>query len=395
MFKKITHIRAALLVALCFFNTTEGNSGLRTTFEYRGLWVVRDALLSIRSIDETIQFAKENNFNHLFVQIRGRGDAFYRSEFEPEPEIMDLQFYDPLEYILAKAHQNGIMVHAWMNAYVVWSSKKQPTSERHVVNKHKGWMDGTKENQTFEELYALRGPNDEGLYLAPHHPEVTPYLLSVFREVLEKYDVDGLHLDYIRYKDSEYGKNPEALNAYTKIMGENPKVFLSVNSDMSQGDPHFTRQLTNWSEYRRESITNLVKKTNELINEVRPRTIFSASVKPDLYVARNRYFQEWDVWIAAGYLDWAMPMNYSTSIRDFASKIEIIYDNIPSKYRQKIIMGISTYNQPGIDTLDKMRYTRMTLFPGFCLFSYNSLIDNPNYIKILHKELRKGSLNKP
>ncbi len=384
----ITHIRAALIVALCLFNTVEGNN-YPSGFQHRGLWVVRDALLSVKSIQNTIQFASENGFNQLYVQVRGRGDAYYRSEFEPEPEIMDLQYYDPLEYTISLAHEYGIQVHAWVNVYVIWSSKEKPTSEKHVVNLHGDWLDGNTENQSIAELYSSRGPNDEGIYLAPHHPKVTPYLLTVFREVLEKYDVDGLHLDYIRYKDSEYGKNNQALETYTHLTGENPKVFLSATSNLSHGDPRFTRQLTNWSEYRRGAITNLVKQTKELVNDVRPQTILSASVKPDLYAARNRYYQEWDVWIAADYLDYAIPMNYSTSIRDFASKIEIMYDNIPKKYRDKIIMGISTYNQPGLDALDKMKYTRMTQFPGICLFSYNSLIKSPNYIQVLREELGK------
>lgn len=384
------HIRVALIVALCFFSAVQGVEGYPSTFQHRGLWVVRDALLSVQSIKNTVEFAAENGFNHLMVQVRGRGDAFYRSEFEPEPEMLDLQFYDPLEYIIDLAHQHGIYVHAWFNVYVVWSSKEEPTSDKHVVNAHRSWLDGNKENQNYSELYALRGPLDEGLYLAPHHPEVTPYMLSVFREVLEKYEVDGLHLDYIRYKDSEYGKNDQALATYTGLTGENPKVFLSATSDISRGDPRFTRQLTNWSEYRRRTVTDLVKQTRELVDEVRPRTIISASVKPDLYAARNRYFQEWDVWIAAGYLDWAIPMNYSQSIREFAAKIEIIYDNIPRKYRNRILMGISTYNQPSMDALDKMRYSRMTQFPGICLFSYNSLIDTPKYVETLLEELKNN-----
>ncbi len=381
--------RATSIVALCFLFAGYVPEVYASKFEYRCLWVVRDAMTSEKSIDDMMHFAKENNFNNVFLQVRGRGDAYYHSAFEPEPEMMDLQYFDPLAYALEKAHQSGINVHAWVNVYLTWSSDTEPTSNKHVVNLHYDWLDEEKESQTLSQLYSNRGVGDEGIYLAPHHPEVTPYLLSVFRELLENYEVDGLHLDYVRYKNSEYGKNIEAVAAYRNESGEDPKVFLSVNANISQGDPQFTRKMTNWSDYRRKAVTDLVKQTKEVIKDFRPNTIFSASVKPDLYKARNQYFQEWDVWIAAGYMDWLIPMNYSTSIRDFASKIEIIYDNIPKKYRDKIIMGVSTYNQPAIDALDKIKYTRMTQFPGVCLFSYNALIQTPLYMNILREELKE------
>ena len=56
----------------------------------------------------------------------------------------------------------------------------------------------------------------EGLYLSPNHPKVNSYLVKVFRELAENYEIDGLHLDYIRYQDAEYGQNPQAIEYYKK-----------------------------------------------------------------------------------------------------------------------------------------------------------------------------------
>ena len=80
-----------------------------------------------------------------------------------------------------------------------------------------------------------------------------------------------------------------------------------------------------WDTYRRSAITDLIKETKQMLLDVRPGCKLSAAVKPNLLMARNRYFQEWDVWLAAGYLDWVMPMNYTPDIRKFAENIDIIY----------------------------------------------------------------------
>ena len=67
-------------------------------------------------------------------------------------------------------------------------------------------------------------------------------------------------------------------------------------------------------------------------------------------------------------------MNYATDLKVFAANIDIMYDNLPSKYRKKIVMGVSTYNQKPNEALTKVKYTKVTRFNSIAFFSYNSLI---------------------
>ena len=99
------------------------------------------------------------------------------------------------------------------------------------------------------------------------------------------------------------------------------------------------------------------------------------------------YYQVWDVWLAAGYLDKAVVMNYTKNLKDFAANIDIMYDNLPTKYRKKIIMGIATYNQSARQVVDKVKYTRVTRFKGISFFSYNVMVQNPRYFKSIKKVL--------
>ena len=117
--------RAILQVALLFtlnFNIIfskdidKGNS-----FNYQCLWVVRDALQSRKSIDDLINFASEKNINDLFVQVRGRGDALYKSQMIPRSQLLPSNEFDPLSYLLHNIKGKGIKVHAWVNVYLIWS----------------------------------------------------------------------------------------------------------------------------------------------------------------------------------------------------------------------------------------------------------------------------------
>jgi len=71
----------------------------------------------------------------------------------------------------------------------------------------------------------------------------------------------------------------------------------------------------------------------------------------------------------------------------FAKNIDVIYDNLPSKYRNRIIMGVATYNQVSEDAADKIKYTRITHFPGISLFSYNTIQKNPLYFAPIREAL--------
>jgi len=130
----------------------------------------------------------------------------------------------------------------------------------------------------------------------------------------------------------------------------------------------------------------LVKDTRALVNEVRPDCIISAAVKPNLYIARERFFQEWNVWLAAGYMDWIVPMNYSPKMREFARNIDVINDNLPKKYRDKIIMGIALHNQKPSEAAEKIKFSRLGQFPRISVFSYNIMIKDRRYSSVFDEE---------
>ncbi|MBU78219.1 MAG: hypothetical protein CMG28_02175 [Candidatus Marinimicrobia bacterium] len=382
---KIFHRRAAVSVAL-LFSISLASTLERGEFEDRYLWVVRNTMTNPVSIDQMIQFATLNRINHIFVQVRGRGDAYYQSKIVSRSHLIQDEIFDPLAYLIPRAKEKGIKVHAWVNTYLLWSSRVKPVQKNHLLYINPEWIDQKKRDDfnINRELKRLNGGKNgnEGFYLSPNHPRVNSYLISVFKELIENYELDGLHLDYVRFHDSDYGQNPGAIAQYRKENG-----LKAIQLSTVAKDPMIDVNAGGWSDSRRKAVTELVRDTKSLIDVIRPKMVLSAAVKPNLYQARERYYQEWDVWLAAGYLDKAVVMNYTKNLKEFAANIDIMYDNLPKKYREKIVMGIATYNQSARQVVDKVKYTRVTRFKGISFFSYNVMVQNPRYFKSIKKVL--------
>ena len=140
-----------------------------------------------------------------------------------------------------------------------------------------------------------------------------------------------------------------------------------------------------FSEFKRNSITNFVKRARDKIKSNSNKIIISAAVKPNIYDAKLLFFQEWDLWLSAGYLDWAVPMNYMVKNEDFIQNMYLIRDNLPSKYHDKIVVGISTYNQNPRLAGKKIQRLRKMNINNISIFSYTEFVKNPYYWKKLKK----------
>ena len=380
---------ALLFMSISYPSLVAGEDEKVSPLYDRYLWVIRDVLKSKKSIDDMVNFAIEKNINHLFVQVRGRGDSFYESQFTSRSQILSEGEFDPLAYLLDTANGKGINIHAWVNVYFLWSSKSLPKDERHILHMQQQWLDTTEEwpVDVGKQLEMVAVNNySEGLFLSPNHPDVNEYLIKVFRELITNYDIDGLHLDYIRYQDAEYGRNPYAIAQFKSESGNDPGPWFLEMERSTIASPRLIANMKRWNNFKRKAVTSLVKDTRALVDEVRPDCIISAAVKPNLYVARERYFQEWNVWLAAGYLDWVVPMNYSSKKREFARNIDVINDNFPKKYREKIIMGIALYNQTPSEASEKIKFSRLRQFPRISLFSYNIMIKDHRYSAVFDEE---------
>ena len=342
----------------------------------RALWIVRDHMAKPALIDDAVAFAEKNEFNHIFAQVRGRGDSFYNSKITPKSNLVNSNF-DPLDYLINKCKDKDIKVHAWINVYYLWSSKKYPSQKNHLFYQRPEWLDRRKNEKYILEKGYLDNTSDiiidgEGFFLAPTNPNVNDYLINMVSELSNNYSIDGVHYDYIRYHSLDYGYNKDGIISFSVKNNYNDN-YLTNNYDRI------------FSEYKRSSITDFVKRANHQIKKNLPNCIISAAVKPNIYDAKLIFSQEWDLWLSAGYVDWAVPMNYLTDDNDFLKNIHVMKDNLPKKYHARIIIGISTYNQSARSVGKKIKKLKKMNFNNISIFSYNTMVDNPYYWRKLRK----------
>src|SRR4051812_47071460 len=191
--------------------------------EMRGLWIVRTGLVSPAAVDRVVDEAARGGFNALFVQVRGRGDAFYNSRIVVRSELLRGQpaDFDPLARVLTRARARGLQVHAWVNVLLT-AHFGLPLPATHVALRHPEWLMVPRA----AAAAALSGPprsvpalveryryesDAEGLYLSPSAPGAAAHLEQVVSELVRAYPVDGLHLDFIRYPGPEYDWSRAAL----------------------------------------------------------------------------------------------------------------------------------------------------------------------------------------
>jgi len=285
----------------------------------------------------------------------------------------------------------GIEVHAWLNTYILWSSKSEPIDLQHLYHTHKSWTEADRnlKRDSQIKLSQPKSPQWEGIYLSPIHPDVNPYLLSVYSEIVNEYDVDGIHLDYIRFQDEMYGYNKFGMQKFEDMFNINPRdISRGIISTSYGWEQTVVDSMQNaWKIFQQNAISKLVENIYLNIYNSGKQIILTAAVKPDLLEARNRWGQDWLLWLEEGYVDFIVPMNYYSEIRDFNNTIQIMKTHIHIDDIQKIIIGISTYNQDAQSASDKVLLSRLNGFKGVSIFSYDAHKDNLEWFNPIIKAL--------
>jgi uncharacterized lipoprotein YddW (UPF0748 family) len=295
---------------------------------------------SREKIEKFVNDAKENGFNTLFVQVLGRGIAYYKSAVLPTIEAD----FDPLAETVEKGHKKGLKVHAWLNAYYVWSSEEAPSQASHVLNSYPEWLLPNSSNMIFMD---------------PTNRNVQEYLHYIYSEVARNYDVDGIHLDYIRFPDNTF--NYDKKSPTYSIVAQN----------------------------RANYVTALVKRIYQSVKKEKPNISVSAAVYPDLYDAATDKGQDWKKWQKDGIVDFVVPMIYSS---DPAKVRDMILLDASISSGSSVVIGLGAFNNAAADINSYLKtYKHFKKYyrsiKGFSLFSYDSISQTPTYFEKIRKDV--------
>ena len=339
----------------------------------RGVWVVRTALQSPLGVDAAIDEAHRAGANAVFVQVRGRGDAFYDSRLVVRSDLLADQpaAFDPLERVIARARARGLAVHAWFNV-LLSANFGQRLPPEHVVARHPEWV--MQPQGAGQRAFAVppsglawlarqaRSTGDvEGLYLSPSAPGVGEHLEAAVRELVRRYPVDGFHLDFIRYPSSEYDYSRAALTGFARRLGVKSSDPWSLPA----------RHPAAWDEHRRSVLSDLVARLANAARSERPAVLVSAAVVPDEATALHHRYQDWPDWGARSLLDAVCPMAYTADSRIFRQQVAQARARVGDRTRVWAGVGAYRLDVPGI--VEKVQLARAAGASGVILFSHESL----------------------
>jgi len=342
--------KTLLVIILLIFQTTLWSW-------IKAIWVPAWELTSKQNIDQLIRDAQKNGIDQILPEIRYRADCLYipnkRDTTFSNPEkrsyLLDIHpNFDPLEYLIKKAKPARIEIHAWLTTFVTTVHDSTKITPEHIYKQKPEWItfDYNKQPMNYSAY--------EGAYLDPGVPQVHLYLLNIIMDIIKNYDLDGIHLDYIRYPDTQFGYNDLARKFY--------------KYDFAYQD-HFS-----WQNWKVAQINSFLKKVYLSIKNQDEDIVLSAAVIPYIREARYRYAQDWLTWLNEDYLDYVYLMAYTYDNGDFKSLIENInsYD-----LNKKIITGLRAWHggtdYPVDKINDKIKISRSNHYAGICLFSYTGI----------------------
>lgn len=351
--------------------------------ELRGLWVVRTALVSPEAVDRVVDAAAAAGLNALFVQVRGRGDAFYRSALAPRSPLLEREprDFDPLRRLLARARMRRLAVHAWVNVLLT-AHFGQPLPRGHVLERHPDWVmvpksvataalvaQGARRLQLVEAAGRAEG-DVEGYYLSPAVPAVGDHLEAVVREIVRSYPVDGLHLDFIRYPGPSFDYSRAALSAFARSSGSGDPIAAPAERPAA------------WDAWRRDVLSALTARLADAARGARPGIVLSAAVAPDEAQAVSQKFQDWPRWMESGVIAALCPMTYTPDSRLFAQQLEAVRERTGPV--RPLWAGIGAYRLDVAGVVEKVALAREAGAQGVVLFSHESF--TPSDLRLLGQQ---------
>ncbi len=268
--------------------------------EMRGVWIASVGNINFPSaqglsvaaqkaeIDAFVASASKHGINALFFQVRPEADALYESSLEPWSRYLTgtqgkAPGYDPLSYVIERAHAHAIELHAWLNPYRASSSAGRANAKTHVAN-------------TLPQHVRKYGSL---LWMDPGVKAVQDHTRAVVRDVVTRYAVDGIHFDDYFYPYPDGTAFPDA-STYT--------AYKNAGGKLSLGD------------FRRDSVNSVVRGVSEDIRAIKPQVVFGISpfgiYRPGMPQGIEGLDQYAEIyadplkWVAEDWVDYLAPQLY-------------------------------------------------------------------------------------
>lgn len=272
------------------------------------------------NIDAAFKNAASTGFNTVFVHVRPFADALYTSDYFPWSRFLSDEEgvnpgFDPLAIMCQLADDNGLRIEAWINPYRVRLDGKAPLS---ADNQAKKWLAAGS-----DDVISWNG----GIFYNPGSKNARQLIVNGVKEIVQNYDVDGIHFDDYFYPTTD--------------MSFDAATYKASASTMSQAD------------WRRENVNILVRDVYAAIKEIDPNCLFGISPQGNMDNNYNGQFIDCAKWLSnTGYVDYICPQiyfGYKNKICPYA-ETAAAWNQLIKNNNIKLYIGLGAYKIGTVDT---------------------------------------------
>jgi uncharacterized lipoprotein YddW (UPF0748 family) len=334
--------------------------------EARSVWLDRGTIITTKNpggMASLFDKLKAAGINSVYFETNNAGFTMYPSKMATQNP--DTVGWDPLGCAVKEAHKRGMELHAWMWIFNVGNSKHNP-----IIGKDAEWPGPVLSSHDFawalaSQTGSLMPPKQHEFWLDPSYPPARQYIKDLILEVISKYPVDGMQYDYIRYpfnnKGTEMGFDWVGRQKFEQESG------LSLDKLDDE-----TRQV--WMAWKIAQVNSFVKDVSTTLRQMKPGIRLSAAV----YAMPRRLRimaiqQEWETWVANGWVDTLNPMTYVTSAKELTNTAGYVRESTAD--RALVFPGLSIRQLDTAGLVEQLDSARETGTLGTTMFAAAHLDD--------------------
>ena len=384
--KKILIVLSIALMLCACAKTPIEEKGLATG---SGIWIsyyeLENMLKSDKGIKHEFQKVIENckalKIENLYLHTRAFGETLYPTECFPLMESVKQYQFDVFDYLVTESKRNGLKIHAWINPYRISTNTDiEKLNKQSIVYK---WLNDPEK--------AINIGFANGVYLNPASMEVRSLVLKEIRELITKYNIDGIHFDDYFYPTQNTDFDKVSFEKY-KTECENP---LSL------------------ADYRRENVNILISSCNALIKHLNNNIVFSISPTASINNNYEKLYADVETWIKQGLVDEIIPQlyfgfEYPDKYFRFENLLKVWKDLSKQNPNVKLKIGLGVYKaKPTLDA-DKSEWKNNpdiiarqvkicesdSNVSGYVYFSYSSLFGDDTEYKVQREKIKETGESK-
>ncbi len=266
-----------------------------------------------------VKNCSELGIENIYIHVRSHCDSIYKSEYFPLTEAATKYNYDIFEYMINTFHMAGFKVHAWINPYRVSTATDDVNTIREDSPIHKWLQDTDTENDKNVCVY-------NGVYLNPAESEARKLVIDGIKEIITKYQVDGIHFDDYFYPTTD-------------------KLFDQISYNEYTASAEKPLELDDW---RRANVNALISGVNTAVKSSNSSIIFSISPAASVDNNYHNLYADVKFWIKNNLVDCIIPQlyfgfEYNDSKYRFNKLLEDWKKLMSENGECKLIIGLAPY----------------------------------------------------